>query len=441
MNFNQATRDFAWRWVLLLSSLVFAISRSTVSGESPAVKSTQNPTQVGKIISLLKQARADPIVLHDDDRNQLVVVAPNLVGRVICTGMDGTESQTNAFVNAQQIREGFSTSGYAARTGEGWNNFGGAERIWFAPEGGPHGFFFKPGVEQNWHNYLMSEPLQAISYETTEVGKDGRSVTFEAPVEMTSYAGHEVTLHVKRTISLLEDCPFALGLSGKVDFVGFESRTCAKNLGDRRLDKTSTPVAIWTVGIFNPGPQVIVLLPYKEGSDSELGNPITTEYFRYFLSADRDDAFLARHWSDEAGCVLVKADGKAQLKLEMLKRRSLGRLAAVDLGKNEITIVDFNLYPELDYAASFFLPYDGDPLDGGVMSAFMNVGQPLSAENPALFELETCSPIMELNPNAQFCHASRTYRVRTDRQGLMELCERFFNVDEKRLTSFDSSSR
>ena len=367
---KHASENFEWTKFLLSVSVFFVSFISTLNCEAPAVQAETNPTQVGEIVSILQQANADPVVLRGDDQDKVVVVSPKLVGRVICAGMDGLQGHTNAFVNAKQIQEGFTTSGYAARSGpgEGWNNFGGVERIWFAPEGGPHGFFFEVGVEQHWPNYLMSHPLHSLQYRTSDTANDGKSVTFAVPVEMTNYAGKKVALDVNRRISLLEDCPFALGLEKKVDFVGFESRTWAKNAGDQALDKKTTPTAIWTLGMFNPGPQVIVLLPFKEGADSELGEPVTTEYFRYFLTVDNDDEFLSRHWSVEDGCVLVKADGRIQLKLEMLKRRSLGRLAAVDLAKHEMTIVDFEVYPELDYAASFFTPYEGDLLDGGVMS-------------------------------------------------------------------------
>jgi len=74
------------------------------------------------------------------------------------------------------------------------------------------------------------------------------------------------------------------------------------------------------------------------------------------------------------------------------------------------------------------------------MSTFMNVGEPLSVENPAFFELETCSPIMELQPNQEFCHVSRTYQVKADRKSLMQICERFFQVEETTLTTFDQRS-
>lgn len=441
---SKRTREVC-QWKIRFSGICVLWVCLCVTGhsESTAISSKKNPTQVSEIVSLLKQANVEPVVLTGDNKNQVVIVTPKLVGRVICAGMDGIAGHTNAFVNAKQIIDGFSASGYAARSEPeaGWNNFGGCERIWFAPEGGPYGFFFEPSVEQNWHNYLMSYPLQSVQYKTTDKSHDGKSVTFKAPIKMTNYAGHNVSLEVTRQIALLESCPFAIGLESKADFVGFESQTWARNTGDKALDKHATPTAIWTLGIFHSGPQVVVLLPYKQGEDSQLGEPVTTEYFRYFLAVDKDDENLAKHWSVEDGCVLVKSDGTVQLKLEMLKRRSLGRLASVDLAKNELTIVDFEMYPELDYAASFFTPYDGDLLNGGVLSTFMLAGEPLSAERPAFYELEVCSPIMELRPNEQFCHVSRTYTIRADRKSIMQICERFFNVNDKTLTDFNKRSR
>lgn len=161
----------------------------------------------------------------------------------------------------------------------------------------------------------MSHPLQSVHYKTADKSRDDKSVTCNAPVKMTNYAGHNVSLDVTRRISLLESCPFVLGLESQADFVGFESRTWAKNSGEKALDKRTTPTAIWTLGIFHNGTQFVVLLPFKQGPASELGDPVTTAYFRYFLAVDKDDKNLARHWSVEDGCVLVKSAGDVQLKL------------------------------------------------------------------------------------------------------------------------------
>jgi hypothetical protein len=401
-----------------------------------------NLTNIGEILNVLRETGFEPVILEGEDQRKMVIVTPQLVGRVMCMSLDGVDGKTNAFVNEKQLREGRSRSGYAAKPGpeHRWNNFGAAERIWFAPEGGKFGFFFDPGVEQNWDTYRMSYPLHEIPYKVINRSVDGKSVTFWAPIQLTNYRGYPVHVEMTRKVTILESCPFTLGFGDRVEAVGFESKTWAKNVGNQRLNKDSTPFALWTVGIFNSGNQVIVLLPYRKGPVAELGEPVTTEYFRYFANVPGNEA-LHSHWSVKDGCVLIKADGKAQTKLEMFKRRSLGRLASINLQDFTMTIVDFELYPEMDYAASFFLPYEGDLLDGGVMSSFMNTGEVNNPEKPAIYELEVCSPILELQPNEQFCHLSRTYQLRGDPESIARICERFFNVDLGTLEAFDRQSR
>lgn len=109
---------------------------------------------------------------------------------------------------------------------------------------------------------------------------------------------------------------------------------------------------------------------------------------------------------------MVKADGKVQTKLEILLRRALGRLASLNLDDLTMNIVTCETYPELPYPASYNLPYDGDPLDGGVLSTFMNEGVPGSPAKPAVHELEVCSPLLELQPDEQYCHVSRRTAIR-----------------------------
>lgn len=115
----------------------------------------------------------------------------------------------------------------------------------------------------------------------TEAG--GKSAAFFAVVEMTTYQGHKFKLAVRREITILEDCPFAVGLGGRIRCVGFESRNLVKNSGEQRLSRDATPLGIWTLGQYDSVPRTVVMLPYRKGSEAELGPPVTTEYFRYFL--------------------------------------------------------------------------------------------------------------------------------------------------------------
>ena len=133
----------------------------------------------------------------------------------------------------------------------------------------------------------------------------------------------------------------------------------------------------------------------------------------------------------------VKASGVVETKLELMAKRSLGRIAAIDLNDSAMNILDFDFHPELQYVASYPLPYNGDPYVGGTLSAFV-----LSKLHPVppFYELECCSPALFLKPGEQVGHGARTYRISGDKKALLAICKRFFNADAKMLIEFDRQS-
>jgi hypothetical protein len=395
-------------------------------------ESLKLPRHLGEILHLLEQTGSEPVVLRGIDRQKWVVVCPKLVGRVMCMSFAGAEGETRGFINRAQLQRGFCCHSKGAGQGN-WNNFGGIERIWFTPEGGPFGFSFPPRETQDLKNYMIPAAMQEQPYRIVESSEDNKSVTFSAPIAMSNYQGHEVKLSIRRQITVLDECPFAAGLGQGIRYVGFESKTWATNAGERRLTRDTTPLGLWTLGIYQSGPHTVVLLPYRQGPEAELGPPVSTEYLRSFLV---QGSLPAGQWATEDGCVVIRADGKAQSKLEMRRRRALGRLASLDLDTLSIDIVDFPIYPERPYPASCFLPYEGDPLDGGVLSSYMNEGEPGSVERPAIHELEVCSPLLELAPGEQFCHTSRVYQLQGNEAAIDQICQRFFNTSLKELKEF-----
>jgi hypothetical protein len=385
-----------------------------------------NPQSPRQVYELLKQTDSEPILL-EGRRGRTVIVAPKLVGRVMCAGFDGLEGRTNAYVNAEQVSKGFSKMGPGSE-----NDFGGEERIWFAPEGGKYGFFFEPGAQQNWGNYRIFNSMHSLRYEVTRIAPDRQWVVFSAPVQLTNYQGRPFNLEITRRISVLDWCPFTNDtvLGRETEFTGFQSETWAQNTGQQSWDKQNSPISLWTVGQFNCKAHTVVMLPFKEGL---AGEPITTEYFRYFvLKGTMPD----NYWAVKPGCGLLKVNGDIQTKLEMRAGCCLGRLGSIDLETSELTVVEFQLYPELSYAASFFLPYEGDLLAGGAMSSFVSQG-PIGT---SIYELESCSPILELAPGQSFLHLSRTYHIRGRREAIDKICQRYFNIDRKTLEVFDQQA-
>jgi hypothetical protein len=387
--------------------------------------SSGNPKSPRQVYELLKQTGSEPILLKGS-QGRTVIVAPKLVGRVMCAGFDGLEGTTNAFVNAEQLRKGFSSSGRG-----GWNNFGGEERIWFAPEGGKYGLFFIPGLEQNWDNYVMCKALHGLQYKVDQIDPDHHWVQFSATAQLINYQGRQFNLDVTRRVSVLDWCPFTndRSISSDTEFTGFQTETWTKNIDDQVWDKETRPISMWTIGQFNCREHTVVMLPFKEGAKE----PITTEYFRSHATGGK---MPDNYWAVKPGCGLLKANGDVQTKLEMRAGPCLGRLGSIDLETFDLTLVEFQLYPELPYTASFLLPYDGNLLDGGAMSSFVSQG-PIGS---SIYELETCSPIMELAPGQSFLHLSRTYHIRGQREAIDKICQRYFNIDIKTLEAFDKQA-
>ena len=419
-------------WMIPAVCVLLAVCIFLVAGCAPGQQAARpasdlnsvNPESPRQVYKLLKQTDSEPILL-EGRQGRTVIVAPKLVGRVMCAGFDGLEGRTNAYVNAGQISKGFSKAGPGSE-----NDFGGEERIWFAPEGGKYGFFWEPGAEQNWKNYTIFKPMHSLQYKVTRIAPDRQSVVFSAPVQLTNYQGRQFNLDVTRRISVLDWCPFTDGLGREAEFTGFQSETWAQNTGKQSWDKQNSPISLWTVGQFNSRKHTVVMLPFKEGLVKEPGKPITTEYFR------SHGAMPDNYWAVKPGCGLFKVNGDLQTKLEMRAGWCLGRLGSIDLETSELTVVEFQLYPELSYTASFLLPYEGNLLDGGAMSSFVSKG-PIGS---SIYELETCSPIMELAPGQSFLHLSRTYHIRGGREAIDKICQRYFNIDRKTLEAFDQQA-
>ena len=422
------------RTCLKTSCLVFVmvmVSCVSLAAEEPPKNQFTTRRKVRDVVKLLVDAGHHPVVLCGSDSKKIVVVAPSLVGRVICTGSGGLHGTTDSYISEDQIAKGFTKSLPGAK----WASFGGEERVWLAPEGGEYALFFSKGKPQTQENYTVPESLNSTKFQVTEISADGKSVTFTAGMSLVNFIGSRFDLEVSRTISLVESCPYVQEFKGKIDFVGFESHTYIKNIGKKPWTKKTGAMSIWTIGQFLAKDNSVVIMPYRCGSNEVLGAPVSTEYFR-LLTLDGNPT-PRRFWTVENNVVLLKASGVVQTKLELMAKRSLGRIAAIDLKGFVMNILDFDFYPELEYVASYPLPYDGNPYVGGAASTF--VLSKLHPVSPS-YELECCSPALFLQPGEKFGHVARTYRLRSDKNSLITICKRYFNADIKTLTEFDRRS-
>src|SRR5262249_34903804 len=144
--------------------------------------------------------------------------------------------------------------------------------------------------------------------------------------------------------------------------------------GRRALTKQTGTVCVWTVGIHPSKEHSVAILPFHPGPRSRLGEPLLTDYFQtdaIDVSRSPKGHVYDDYWAVKGRYALIKANGSIQTKLEMPPRRTLGRMASVNLESGALTAVEFQAYPELDYLAPFWRPVGGDPFRGSVLSVFV----------------------------------------------------------------------
>jgi hypothetical protein len=134
---------------------------------------------------------------------------------------------------------------------------------------------------------------------------------------------------------------------------------------------------------------------------------------------------------------LIKASGSVQTKLEMSPKRTLGRMAAVDVANGELTVVEWQSYADLEYCCPFWIPYSGDPFQGSALSIFV-LGHWHGVE--PFFELECFSPALLLQPGQEYCHTSRTWHLRGDKTALAATCRRSFFAEFPTIEEFDRNA-
>ena len=68
---------------------------------------------------------------------------------------------------------------------------------------------------------------------------------------------------------------------GSVDahYVGFESVNTATNVGPTEWNRESGLVSLWSLGQFPASDQTAIIVPYKPGSEEELGPVVQADYF------------------------------------------------------------------------------------------------------------------------------------------------------------------
>lgn len=350
----------------------------------------------------------ETIVLGSKGGPQLAIV-PAYQGRVMTSTTGGESQPSFGWINYEQITSG--------KKSPHINVYGGEERFWLGPEGGQFSIFFPPGGKFEIADWQTPAVIDTDSFAVVEKGAS--SVNFRHQARLKNYSNAEFDVRIDRKIDLLkkDDAEKSLGAElGDVPFVGYRSTNKLTNAGKNDWEKPTGLLSIWMLGMYKPGPETTVVVPFRTGDDERLGGIVNDAYF---------GKPPAERLQVGDGVLFFSGDGNFRSKIGIPPKRARDVAGSWDAKSGVLTIVTYTppAFGVTDYVNSMW-EIQTEPFGGDVVNAY-NDGPPTPGAKPLgpFYELETSSPALALAAGASAEHVQETYHFEGDRAQLDALSQ------------------
>ncbi|QDT00984.1 DUF6786 family protein [Adhaeretor mobilis] len=347
------------------------------------------------------QSHTDLVVLERGE--SAIAIAPSYQGRVMTSTFDRETGPSFGWINRPVIEKGLLSD--EERKGELEEHiyvFGGEERFWLGPEGGQFALYFKPGSKFDFSDWHTPAVIDTEPFELVEKSKD--NVAFRRDCELTNYSGTVFKMGIERTVRLLDEAAteqiVGVQLAKGIRMVGYETDNRLTNTGEQPWAPETGLPSIWILGMYNPAPRTTVVIPFKSGSDAELGPKVNDTYFGKvppeYLEVDEDILYF-------------KGDGTRRGKIGIGPKRTKGVAGSYDADSQVLTIVTYNQQSAPNGYVNSMWEHQKEPYAGDVINSY-NDGSPEPGADPLgpFYELETSSPAAALKPGETMRHVQRT---------------------------------
>jgi hypothetical protein len=356
-------------------------------------------------------AKYTSIVELKNEKSALIVV-PDWQGRVMTSTAEGDSGFSFGWINNKLIESGIVSAHI--------NAFGGEERLWLGPEGGQYSIFFSKGKEftfENWQTpaFIDTKPFAITSQTET-------SVTLESDEKLVNYSGMVFSIGIKREVSLLSYSEIrkqtGIDISG-INCVAYSSTNILFNKGKNEWKKENGLLSLWMLGMFIPSDSVVVVIPFREGEEKNLGVRVNDNYFGKIPESRL--RVTGNH-------IFFKADGKSRGKIGIPPLRAAGVMGSFDSENNILTLL-FCKLPEnvTDYVNSSW-QIQKDPYSGDALNSYNDGPLEDGSQMGPFYELETSSPAAALVPGGSITHYQITMHITGDSKLLNDISSKTLGV-------------
>ena len=297
------------------------------------------------------------------------------------------------------------------------NAYGGENRIWLGPEGGPFSLFFPKGFVMGFANWKIpaafdTEPWELVSATDT-------MAVLKKDMKLVNYSGTELSLTVNRKIQVLDKPGIEQWLgtnySDDVEAVGYFTENSVANTGEREWTDSSGMPCIWILDMFPPSPNTTIIIPFQKDS---VGKPANTNYFGE-IPPDRIK------YADSI--LFFKADGKLRSKLGIPPGSAKNIAGSYDADNKTLTITLFDISPTARY-----LNQEWDtkkpPFIGDAVNAYNDGPLEDGRQLGPFYELESVSPAAFLAPGQSLTHRHSVFHFSGDEKAIDPICRETLGV-------------
>lgn len=371
----------------------------------------------GYDVDFFKKNNVEIVELASEDGQSKIILVPAYQGRVMTSTAGGNAGDSYGWINYKFIESGEIDPQFCP--------FGGEERFWLGPEGGPYSLFFKKGDPQVFANWNVPKIIDTKPFSVT--AQSGSSASFAGSAHMHNASGAHLDVGMERTVSLLsrDEAAKLLGtdIPSDLQFVGYQTDNTIKNLGQNEWTKENGLITVWMLGMFNSSPATTVFIPYEVDT---VGTVVNSDYFGP-MPADRMIV--------ENDMIYFKVDGQFRSKIGVPDGRAKPMCASYDADKKVLTILTCTIpsgeksYMNAQwgeqadsYNGDVINSYNDGPLeDGSIMGPF--------------YEIESSSPGAALKPAESLTHTQRILHIQGDEAGIAAMVKALFGVELQTITS------
>jgi hypothetical protein len=361
--------------------------------------------------AFLEQSDVEFIELKGEGELDRVLIVPAYQGRIMTSTAAGDSGMSFGWMNYKVIESG--------DVNPQFNVYGGEERFWIGPEGGPYSIYFKPGEEQVYANWRVPPVIDTEGFDI--VSADDRSARFSKQAELINASGTIFKLAIDREVSLLSKADirefFNITVPEGVSVVAYQTDNTITNVGDNAWTKENGLLSIWLLSMFNPSPETTVFIPYTAEAEGVIVND------EYFGKVPSDRLII------DTNAIYFKIDGKYRSKIGVPPQRAKELCGSYDSGSGVLTLLWCTLPVEPKPYVNSQWGVQDDPYSGDVINSYNDGPVEDGSIMGPFYEIETSSPAADLPPLGVVRHIQRIVHIQGNEDDLAGLVSELFGLD------------